>query len=137
MFHLLRSSFVYFISGIFVAISVNLITSNPTNFLYGEGAISLLVSSTPWMTCAVFLTILAIILESAENDYSSCTLNSLTSKEQKELRQSIYSKYTKKLIIYSMLIFISFSIGIFASVNNIKVQQPLESKDKISTGSVH
>ena len=104
-------------SGIFVSIGVNLITSNPTKFMQGEVNNSIIVSSMTWLICSVLITILATILETAEEEYSTCALKSLTFKEKNELKHSIYSQYIKKLYLYTLLVIISFGIGILFSLN--------------------
>lgn len=132
MFHFIPSSFIYFISGIFVAVGVNLITSNPANFMNDPSDNALIICSIPWLACAAFLTILAIYLESAENDYTSSALKSLSSKEREELKQSIYTKYSSKLRVLALLVLVSFGVGIYVSINNPRISQTSQTKEKIS-----
>jgi hypothetical protein len=116
MFCLIPSSFVYYVSGIFVAVGVNLITSNPTSIITGEGNVILIILSVPWLICSVFLTLLAISLESAQEDYLSNELKSLNIRERTELKKAIYSKSSFKLWLWILLILVSFGVGIYVSV---------------------
>lgn len=136
MFYRVPSSFIYFISGIFVAVAANLITSNPADIFNSSGGNALMLDSIPWLACAAFLTILAIHLATAENDYANSTLKSLSVKECRELKKSIYAKYYTKLTVLSLLIFISFGVGVYFSINNPVTPQQPQLKEKVLKDSI-
>jgi NADH:ubiquinone oxidoreductase subunit 6 (subunit J) len=120
MFYYIPSSFIYYISGIFVAVSVNLITANPVDIFNTSGNNTLIFNSIPWFACATFLTIFAIFLERAENDYANKQLINLSSDECKELKKSIYKRYSLKFIICLLIIIVSFIIGVYFSISKAK-----------------
>lgn len=135
MFHFIPSSFVYYISGIFVAVSVNLITSSPMSLVTGEGDVTLIILSVPWLVCSVFLTLLAISLESAQEDYLSNELASLSIMERSELKKAIYTKLSFKLRLWTLLILVTFVVGIYASAHTKVMPQSSNTKDSIINGS--
>jgi len=135
MFYRIPSSFIFFLSGIFVAVGVNLITSNTAGIFNSSGSNTLMFGSIPWLVCAAFINILAVHLETAEKDYENSSLKNLSYKECSELKKSIYTKYSTKLIAWTLLIFLSFGVGVLFSINKPETSQYQQFKEKMQKES--